>query len=660
MASPPVGPHSGGSIPHGHPVLAAMWLAALPHDGGEGRAQQVGGPMPSMGSQSQFSQLISKSSSRASQKVPNEPKFLQKQNWKIESQLLQQEFKAKAAVQQATKRERGSPHRKYKGKAKRNRQGKSGPQRDGGHGIQGVSQPSNGKRSLDDITQMARDAGWVESARRRLKTKLYSKATLATKDSKRRRISEIMESCCITIGNDGLSQEDLLTIAAVLGEAGLKSADQYLGEVKLLQLESGISWPDVMERQMTMVKRALRRDVGPDCRAREFNPENISDDIWEMKTTRKGSPVRIAWSYSWATIWMLRCVELAQLRAKDIDLDFKKRRVSLHIRKSKTDQAAQGVRRTLKCCGRQSCERFQVAKEESAKAERLRQRRAAKTMDPEVQSLAQHLHQQHRIKLLCPELASHQHNAFEEFRMKFLQDFGSSIGAGLQSCYQGEVELRCAPMSKHLQSRFLSCKEKQEEQLCPVLHGTEDRNLPSIYQKGLLVPTGQNNVRVLNGSSHGKGIYTAKTQNTALSFGFSKGLSRPLLICGALDDAVVLPKPVQCGNHFITAESASVRHVGDAIVVFDESKLLPLFVASSPGILPPLKPGPATVPAAPPAMAPAAVAVPQAQVAGTAAEKCQKRIGNGPITRVTTAAKTTRQLLTMAFLSRRGARKRRP
>jgi hypothetical protein len=156
-------------------------------------------------------------------------------------------------------------------------------------------------------------------------------------------------------------------------------------------------------------------------------------------------------------------------------------------------------------------------------------------------------------------------------------------GAGLQSCYQGEVELRCAPMSKNLQSRFLSCKalwgdpggehmagsgtvgsrgitiqEKQPEQLCPVLHGTEDRNLPSIYQKGpdfagmrqmdsnwvvifflpqnclsiftifyrprsclgcwaagLLVPTGQNNVRVLNGSSHGKGIYTAKTQNTA-------------------------------------------------------------------------------------------------------------------------------------------------
>lgn len=45
----------------------------------------------------------------------------------------------------------------------------------------------------------------------------------------------------------------------------------------------------------------------------------------------------------------------------------------------------------------------------------------------------------------------------------------------------------------------------------------------------------------------------------ALSFGFSKGLSRPLLICGALDDAVPLPAPLRCGNHMITAESASVR-----------------------------------------------------------------------------------------------------
>lgn len=76
---------------------------------------------------------------------------------------------------------------------------------------------------------------------------------------------------------------------------------------------------------------------------------------------------------------------------------------------------------------------------------------------------------------------------------------------------------------------------------------------------GLLVPAGDNNVKVLHGSSHGRGIYTSKTNNTALSFGFSKGLARPLLICAVLDDAVALPSPVRCGNHYITAESAQVR-----------------------------------------------------------------------------------------------------
>ena len=71
-------------------------------------------------------------------------------------------------------------------------------------------------------------------------------------------------------------------------------------------------------------------------------------------------------------------------------------------------------------------------------------------------------------------------------------------------------------------------------------------------------------------------------------------------------------------------------HVGDAIVVFDESKLLPLFVASSPGILPPLKPGPAAVPVAA-APAAAAVPVPKTQVAGTAVEMLGLRSFAGAI-----------------------------
>ena len=57
--------------------------------------------------------------------------------------------------------------------------------------------------------------------------------------------------------------------------------------------------------------------------------------------------------------------------------------------------------------------------------------------------------------------------------------------------------------------------------------------------------------------------------------------------------------------------------MGDAIVVFDESKLLPLFVASSPGILPPLKPGPATVPTTVPAATAPPAAILRGQVTDT-------------------------------------------
>ena len=119
---------------------------------------------------------------------------------------------------------------------------------------------------------------------------------------------------------NGLTADEILTIAAVLGEANIKSSDQYLAELKLMQLEMGISWPDVLNRQLTMVKRALKRDVGPEVPAKEANPEDICVEAWETKLQVKGMPVSSAWAYAWAVLWMLRCVELVNLRASDVQL----------------------------------------------------------------------------------------------------------------------------------------------------------------------------------------------------------------------------------------------------------------------------------------------------------------------------------------------------
>ena len=97
-----------------------------------------------------------------------------------------------------------------------------------------------------------------------------------------------------------------------------------------------------------MVKRALKRDAGPESRAKEFNPELIQETAWEGKLQGRGMPTRATWAYGWAVLWMLRYVELVvNLRASDISLGFKKLTVTINIRKSKADQAALGVKRTL-------------------------------------------------------------------------------------------------------------------------------------------------------------------------------------------------------------------------------------------------------------------------------------------------------------------------
>ena len=171
---------------------------------------------------------------------------------------------------------------------------------------------------------------------------------------------EIIDSCGYTTlftkrQEVGVMPDELLTVAAVLGEMNLKSADAYLSEVKLIQLEFGISWSDVMERQLTMLKRALRRDRGPEVRAKEVKLESIPDKLWSMKSSEEGVQERVVLSFAWAVVWMLRAIEAAQVRVADVSLSKRERVVYLWIRKSETDQKALGVKRALRCCNQVEC-----------------------------------------------------------------------------------------------------------------------------------------------------------------------------------------------------------------------------------------------------------------------------------------------------------------
>ena len=359
MDPPPLGLLFGDSVPSGRSVLETMWLAALPPEDREGRTRPGGRkPGQNQPTQKPFTFEPTKLESQAEQQSHEAQKQLQH----IEVKSLQQEFQAKRVIEQTTSKPKtrrpGSGTGRNKRKTKCNRKRKSCVESDGKHDDQRSRKSVEKREGLGKVINFALSSKWVDVARAKLKEKVYSNSTLATKQSKRRRIMEIMHNTNITIKENGISADELLTLAAVLGEANLKSADQYLAEVNLLQLEMGISWSDVLERQLCMMKRALKRDSGPDARAKEVNPEHIRPELWEEKFQQVGIQNRPCWAYAWAVIWMLRCVELTQLRAGDIALNFNEETVTLFIRKSKMDQAAQGVKRTLKCCGQEICARL--------------------------------------------------------------------------------------------------------------------------------------------------------------------------------------------------------------------------------------------------------------------------------------------------------------
>lgn len=160
------------------------------------------------------------------------------------------------------------------------------------------------------------------------------------------------------------------------------------------------------------------------------------------------------------------------------------------------------------------------------------------------------------------------------------------------------IDLSVAPVSLRVQQSFLAEWFRMPDAVDNfklAFHGTSCANLSSIYSKGLLIPGKANNLQVKNGSAHGLGIYLADLNAVDLSLGFADcgGVQYDgrrqlgLLVCGVLDDS----RPCQtdrAGRFLVPSASASIRHVGDAFVVFNTSRVVPLFVVS-------LRPGPYAV-----------------------------------------------------------------
>ena len=213
-----------------------------------------------------------------------------------------------------------------------------------------------GSTSMAEVSVMARNRSWRATARNVLKGKFYSASTSASKASKRRTIMDVAYACTEDEPVFPVTVEILVDIASVINYTEMKAGDQYLYELKLMQLENGYEWTDQLERHLQMCKRALVRDKGPDDRAVEFKPEAIEWTCLDRIIVEKGCPQSVHLSYVWASVWMLRAVEATALEVGHVVIDRHQKLVRLFIPRSKTDQKAKGVTRCLSCCRQKTCD----------------------------------------------------------------------------------------------------------------------------------------------------------------------------------------------------------------------------------------------------------------------------------------------------------------
>jgi len=196
---------------------------------------------------------------------------------------------------------------------------------------------------------------------------------------------------------------------------------------------------------------------------------------------------------------------------------------------------------------------------------------------------------------------------------KLRESFQSRVANELYRTFGPEALISPTSLSKRVEDRFMrrmrSCRGNPEASLLLAFHGTKKTNFSGICRQGFLLPGIKGGVPIANGNAHGAGIYTAREGSAVLSKTFCD--SRSMLVCGVIDacdsdpddnedeDGLKMlrigraPKrpsswsrvamlgnyqaPRMLGNYQVTKESKEVRHVGDALVVFNPNCVVPLF-----------------------------------------------------------------------------------
>ena len=211
-----------------------------------------------------------------------------------------------------------------------------------------------GKPSMRKAVDLARRKDHVVKAVKAVEKDYYANSSRGARESRRNTINKLLRAA--TLGFP-LDPHTLKVIAGCLKEAGYKSTHIYLAEAKIMHVEMGHNWSELLNRHFKLCLAAAKRGLGPAKKAPEVPEETWASMGLLPMTNLENTKVPLAPQlFACGVHWMLREIEIADLTTKDVTLDSETRTVFLNLKVSKTDQAARSVKRALQCLCDGACD----------------------------------------------------------------------------------------------------------------------------------------------------------------------------------------------------------------------------------------------------------------------------------------------------------------
>ena len=143
-----------------------------------------------------------------------------------------------------------------------------------------------------------------------------------------------------------LASDIIIDVAACLEEATYSSGFSYLLELKVEHVTRGFTVDASMKRLLDRCKASIERGLGAQSKARTF-------ELQALQPPPKGAAGLAMRSLVIATWWLLRDIELSNVRIHMRHIRLAKHEATLFLPVSKMDTRGVGPRRTWPCmCGR--------------------------------------------------------------------------------------------------------------------------------------------------------------------------------------------------------------------------------------------------------------------------------------------------------------------